>query len=85
MKIHIDVANGYRADIGKIKLDNPTWTDEQATAQFIDDVYCKWIRTNLGDDFSVLDVNEQNFRIDFTYEDDANAFRHAVGGRVVEE
>jgi hypothetical protein len=86
MKIHLDIANGYRdTKIAQIRLDNPSWTDEQINAQFVDDVYGNWIRTNLSSDFTVCDVTGNNFRIDFAYEDDANAFRRANGGRVVED
>lgn len=87
MKIHMDIANGYRdTKIAKLKLDNPNWTPKQATTRFIEDVYSEWIKANLGNDFVICDdVNEKNFRIDFTYEDDANAFRRQIGGRVVED
>lgn len=86
MKIHLDIANGYRdSRIAKIKLDNPNIDEIEAVIRFVNEVYGKWIKDNLGDDFEVVEVTENSFRIDFTYEDDANAFRSQIGGRPVEE
>ncbi|MGE6781296.1 hypothetical protein ACQKGL_02100 [Ensifer adhaerens] len=86
MKIHMQIANGYKE--GKIKqlmLDNPTWDRTAATSRFVSDTYGNWITQNLGTDFAIIDVTEDTFRINFTYEDDADAFQRQIGGSVVEE
>ncbi|MBN7809102.1 hypothetical protein JZX86_27670 [Agrobacterium rosae] len=86
MKIHVDIANGYKqTHIKQLMLDNPAFTDLDATTRFIDSKYSAWIKRKLGNDFTIFDITEDTFRIDFTYEDDANAFVKQVGGRVIEE
>lgn len=85
MKLHMDIPRGYRdTRIATLQQQYPDWDELQIVARFADDLYGAWIRTNISDDFAIVEVTENNFRIDFTYEDDANAFRRQIGGQIVE-
>jgi len=82
MRIQVQIANGYRnGKIAQIAESDTKLSMTEATEQFVDAVYGKWITDNLGEDFTIQNVTEQSFVVDFTYEDDALAFQTRLGGK----
>lgn len=85
MKVLVNVAQGYlRGEVQAIQNANPSITKTDAIGRFANQRYGSWIKTNLSDDFNITDVRDNCFCVDFTYEDDANAFMRDVGGNALE-
>lgn len=91
MKVHMNIANGYkRGEIKNLFEANPdTLTDPEARigelTRWADTRYGNWLRTNEIADFQIYDVAEDAFRIEFTHDTDAQAFVAKVGGTLIGE
>ncbi|SCX36024.1 hypothetical protein DSM25559_5285 [Agrobacterium rosae] len=88
MKVHMQIANGYKPRIAKIMHDDPTINQLEATTRFIVSVYGAWIDQQFAPitpEYSFEAITKFDFVVSFTHDDDAAVFLQKVGGRVLEE
>jgi len=87
MKIQYEIAGGHKRGpkgLNEYIEANPAKTKSEASAEWIAAKFGAWITTNISEDFVIADEDSNGFTVDFTYEDDATAFREKLGGRVLE-
>lgn len=77
MKITFQFPNGYAAEMTAAKEQNnfEGWVNTK---------FADRIRLLITDDFT-LDIHDDHFIADFTYEDDGIAFIALIGGRQIDE
>ncbi|MBW6421617.1 hypothetical protein KX729_09210 [Rhizobium sp. XQZ8] len=87
----MNIANGdKRGSLAKwFEIDPNAQVDNDARiaaiTQWADARHGGWLRSSDITDFTIYDVTDDSFRIDFTHDTDALFAMPKIGGRVVEE
>lgn len=72
MKIHYTIARGYASDIAGYSS-----VGDWVTAKWV-----PWITNNITDDFTIGDISEREFVIEFDSPEHAEQFKRIMGGRI---